>query len=43
MNSRNDEEEKSRRVNWVIWLPIIVVTLGAAIWFFLFIILDFGA
>ena len=42
MGSRNDEEEKPRRINWAIWLPIIVVTLGAAIWFFLFIILDFG-
>jgi len=43
MNSRNDEEEKSRGIFWAIWFPIIVVTLGAAIWFFLFIILDFGA
>jgi len=42
MSSRNDEEEKARRINWAIWLPTIVVTLGVAIWFFLFVILDFG-
>ena len=42
MSSRNEEEEKSRRMNWAIWLPIIVVTIGMAVWFFLFVILDFG-
>jgi len=42
MSSRNDEEEKARRINWAIWLPTIVVTIGVAIWFFLFVILDFG-
>jgi len=42
MSSRNDEEEKSRRINWAIWLPVMVATIGAAIWFFLFIILDLG-
>jgi heme/copper-type cytochrome/quinol oxidase subunit 2 len=41
MSSRN-EEEKSRRINWAIWFPIVVVTLGVAVWFFLFVILDFG-
>jgi hypothetical protein len=38
-----DEEEKTRKINWVIWFPIIVAILGATIWYFLFIILDFGA
>ena len=42
MSSRDDEEEKSRRINWAIWLPIIVVTIGIAVWFFLFVMLDFG-
>ena len=43
MSSRNDdEEEKPRRINWAIWLPTIVVTLGVAVWFFLFVILDLG-
>ncbi len=42
MSSRNDEDEKSKKISWAIWLPIIVVTIGIAIWFFLFIILDFG-
>ena len=43
MSSRNDEEEeKQRRMNWAIWLPILVAIIGAAIWFFLFIILDLG-
>jgi hypothetical protein len=41
MSSRNDEEEKPR-INWAIWLPTIVVTLGVAVLFFLFVILDFG-
>jgi hypothetical protein len=42
MSSRNDEEEeKARRINWAIWLPTIVATIGFAIWFFLFVILDF--
>jgi len=41
MSSRNDEEE-ARRINWPIWLPTIVVTIGIAVWFFLFVILDFG-
>ncbi len=43
MSSGNDEEEKLRRINWAIWLPIVVITTGVAIWFFLFVILDFGA
>jgi len=43
MSSRNDdEEEKARRINWAIWLPTIVAIVGSAIWFFLFVILDFG-
>jgi len=44
MSSRNDdeEEEKPREINWAIWLPIVVITIGAAIWFFLFVILDLG-
>jgi len=43
MTSRNEEEkEEARRINWAIWFPIIVVTIGIAVWFFLFVILDFG-
>jgi len=42
MRSRNEEEEKARRINWAIWFPIIVVIIGIAVWFFLFVILDFG-
>lgn len=42
MTTGNDEEEKQRRINWAIWLPILVAIIGAAIWFFLFVILDFG-
>ena len=37
-SSRNEEE--SRRINWAIWLPIAVATIGAALWFFIFVILD---
>jgi hypothetical protein len=43
MSSRNDEEkEKPRRINWAIWLPTSIATIGVAIWFFLFVILDLG-
>jgi len=28
------DEEEPRMISWAIWLPIIVVTLGAIIWFF---------
>ena len=42
MSSRNDEEEKARRINWAIWLPTVVAIVGFAAWFFLFVILDFG-
>jgi hypothetical protein len=39
-----DEElvRLQRRMNWAIWLPTIVAIIGFAIWFFLFVILDFG-
>jgi len=39
--SASNEEEK-QRMNWAIWLPVLVAITGAAIWFFLFIILDLG-
>jgi hypothetical protein len=42
MMKKKNEEEKQRRINWAIWLPILVAIIGAAIWFFLFVILDFG-
>ena len=44
MSSRNDDEEKEkpRRINWAIWFPTIIATIGVAIWFFLFVILDLG-
>ena len=43
MSSRNaEEEEKPRRINWAIWLPAIIATIGVAIKFFVFVILDLG-
>jgi hypothetical protein len=42
MTSRNEEKEEARRINWAIWLPTVVVAIGIAVWFFLFVILDFG-
>jgi len=40
MSSRKEEEKP--RASWAIWLPTIVVTVGIAVWFFLFVTLDFG-
>jgi len=43
MSSRNDEEEeKPRRINWAIWLPTIIATIGVAICFFPFCNTRFG-
>jgi len=43
MSSRNDEEEeKPRRINWAIWLLAIIATIGVAIQFFVFVILELG-
>jgi len=36
------KKKKTRRMNWAIWLPVMVATIGIAVWFFLFVILDFG-
>jgi hypothetical protein len=37
---QEDEKENLRRTNWAIWLPVMVTTIGAFIWFFIFVILD---
>lgn len=42
VSSRSEGEEKSRNTHWAIWLPILAATIGAVIWFFLFIIMDLG-
>jgi len=45
-DTEGDDEEKAkidrdaRGSRWAIWLPILVATIGAPIWFFLFVILD---
>jgi hypothetical protein len=43
VNMTLKDEEEPRRTSWAIWLPVIVVTIGVAIWFLLFVISDFGA
>lgn len=40
---QGDEGEKLRRINWAIWLPVLVAIIGAFIWFFIFVILNYGA
>jgi hypothetical protein len=39
---QEDETENIRRINWAIWLPVMIATLAPVIWFFIFffVILD---